>query len=559
MSADTSASRTGCPGPWWWVLGPIGRAARLLPHLLYRFPTKHTATMTHGLGTLDELSRSSMNGPGGSHHSDSAPYADVHETHVGVVFLVGDRAYKIKKPVRTGFLDFSTAARRKAACRRELELNRRLSPDVYLGLAEVSDPLGGESEAAVVMRRMPGRRRLSELVRRGEPVAGQLRMLARRLSAFHATAERGPAISAQGSRDALRGRWTDSFTELARFRGGVLDDAVAADIELLALRFLARRAPLFDRRIAQRRVLDGHGDLIADDVFCLADGPRALDCLEFDDALRYVDGLDDACFLAMDLDRLGHPELAERFLADYADFAGDPAPAALTHHYTGYRALIRAKVACLRHEQGDPTAADDVRRYCAVALRHLEQGAVRLVLVGGLPGTGKSTLAAALADRFGAVLLSSDRVRKELAGLDPLAPARSSYRSRLYRPRFTAQVYAELRRRAGALLALGESVVLDTSWTDERERDAAEQLAVRESAELVRIRCHAPPTLVEARLGNRGPTASDADLAVSAAMADDADPWPDAVVVRTDVPLAQSCAAAENVWRQSGTAARGGD
>ena len=164
----------------------------------------------------------------------------------------------------------------------------------------------------------------------------------------------------------------------------------------------------------------GHGDLIADDIFGLDDGPRILDCLEFDDRLRWLDGLDDAAFLATDLERLGAPELAEQFLAAYAEYSGDPAPVSLRHHYVAYRAFVRVKVACLRAGQGDPAGGFEARHLAEVGLRHLRAGAVSLVLVGGLPGTGKSALAGAAADQRGVTLLSSDRVRKELAACPPI-------------------------------------------------------------------------------------------------------------------------------------------
>jgi aminoglycoside phosphotransferase family enzyme/predicted kinase len=480
-----------------------------------------------------------------------SPFATVHETHIGVVFLVGDRAYKIKKPVRTGFLDFSTPELRLSACRREVELNRRLAPDVYLGLAEITDPAGGPAEPAVVMRRMRPSARLSTLVSEGGEMSVPLRALARMLAAFHSQAERGPHIDAEGSRDALLARWNASFAQVQQFRAGVLDDAVQSDIERLTHRFLAGRTALFDDRVAEGRVLDGHGDLIADDVFCLPDGPRALDCLEFDDRLRYVDGLDDAAFLAMDLDRLGRPELAERFVDDYAEFAGDPAPGALRHHYIAYRAFVRTKVACLKYEQGDLAAGDDVKRYADLTLRRLELGAVRMALVGGLPGAGKTTVAGALADGAGAVVLSSDRLRKEMAGLDPLAPAPAGYREQLYSPAVTDRVYAEMRHRAALLLAMGESVVLDASWTSAEQRRGAVEMARASSAELVELRCIVPPDLAATRIRERAPGPSDASALIAVAMAADAHPWPSATDIPTDTTLAESSTLAESAWRRA--------
>jgi aminoglycoside phosphotransferase family enzyme len=298
-----------------------------------------------------------------------------------------------RSPVRTGFLDFSTRASREAACHRETELNRRFSPDVYLGVADVQGPDGRPCDHLVVMRRMPAKRHLSAPVRAGAPVTGAVREVARRLAAWHATAPRGPEISAEGGLDALRDRWTASFSDVRPFHGTVLDTAVATEIEHLTLRFLDGRARLFDRRIREGRSIDGHGDLIADDIFGLDDGPRILDCLEFDDRLRWLDGLDDAAFLAMDLERLHMNGLARDFLDWYADYSGDPAPASLRHHYVAYRAFVRVKVACLRAAQGGPHAASEARDLARLTLRHLRAGAVTLVLTGGLPCTGKTSLA----------------------------------------------------------------------------------------------------------------------------------------------------------------------
>src|SRR5690606_19188507 len=268
--------------------------------------------------------------------------------------------------------------------------------------------------------------------------------------------------------------WRDSFAQVRPFRGEVLDDELVGEIERLTEDFLSGRRPLFDDRIATERIVDGHGDLLAEDVFCLDDGPRVLDCIEFDDRLRWLDGLDDAAFLAMDLERLGAPHLAERFLNWYVEFAADPAPASLRHHYVAYRAFVRAKVACLRHAQsGDPSAARDAATHTALTARHLRAGEVVLILVGGLPGTGKSTLAGRLADRLGAVLLRSDRLRKELSGIAPETPAAAPYGEGIYGAEWTERTYRELLARAERLLGHGESVVIDASWTRDAHRRAA--------------------------------------------------------------------------------------
>jgi aminoglycoside phosphotransferase family enzyme/predicted kinase len=488
----------------------------------------------------------------------AARWAEVRETHIGVVFLVGERAYKMKKPVTTGFLDFGTPERRLAACRREVELNRRLAPDVYLGISSVPDPTlppwdgAGVDRAAVehlvVMRRMPDDRRLSTLICAGAPVDDQLRALARSVAAFHCMARRGPEITIEGGRDALAGRWAANIDQVRAQRTVLAPDLVDA-VDRLATRFLAGRGRLFTDRCAQGRVVDGHGDLIADDIFCLDDGPRALDCLEFDDRLRYVDGLDDVAFLAMDLERLGRPDLTAAWVDAYVEFSGDPAPAALRHHYVAYRAFVRAKVDCLRHQQGDSKAAADAVHHADLARRHLETGAVRLVLVGGLPGTGKTTVAGALADRFGAVLLSSDRLRKELAGLFPTEHATAAYGEGLYTAERSDEVYAQLLHRAGELLARGESVVLDASWTQLRHRAAAQELARRSHSDLVCLECCTTAEIAARRIETRGPTASDATEWIARAISAAADPWPEAVPVPTSGTVTESLECAASAWR----------
>lgn len=467
----------------------------------------------------------------------SPPRAEVRETHTAVVLFIGDRAYKVKKPVDLTFLDHTTVAARRATCEREVFLNRRFAPDVYLGVGAFSGPDTDVPEPVVVMRRMPDERRLSRLVREGAAVDDVLRAVARLLATHHASAPRGREVDEQGTRDALSSRWEASFAQVR----ALADDGSAPDgveeIEHSVRRYLAGREPLFDRRIEQRRVVDGHGDLLAEDIFCLDDGPRVLDCLEFDDRLRYVDGLDDAAFLAMDLEQLGAPGAAAFFLAEYGEYSGDPAPPSLRHHYVAYRAFVRAKVSLIQARQGTPGAQATARRLITTALRHLRASAVGLTLVGGLPGSGKSTLSGALADRLGVTLLSSDRLRKELAGIPAEQPAGAAYGEGLYSPQWTSKTYAALLDRASTLMSQGESVVLDATWHDAGQREAALGVAERAHAALVALHCQVPGEVTATRLATRAPGASDADVDVATAMAAMEQPWPEAVGVDTSGSL----------------------
>lgn len=462
------------------------------------------------------------------------PWIEVHETHSGAVVLMGDLAVKFKKPVDLGFLDFRDVAVRRTCCQREVELNRRLAPDVYLGIADLCYPTGGPSEPAVVMRRMPDRDRLTGSVRRGDGLRDVIDDVARILASFHSTARRASVIDRQAMPAAILSRWEDTVADILRDGRDVVDPAQVLLARGHVREFLSGRARLFDERIRHRRVVDGHGDLLCDDIFVLPDGPRILDCLDFDDRLRYVDGLDDIACLAMDLEALGNP-FAARWLFDrYTAYAADPAPASLWHHYVAYRAFVRLKVACLRAHRRptDTEATRSAQRLLDLAVRHLRAGEVRLILVGGLPGSGKSTVAAGLADRLGAVLLSSDLVRRQIIArgeaADPAEFGRGRY-DRAHRDR----VYQEIFRRAEDFLALGENVVIDASFVDSRHRADARERAARTSSRVIGVRCTAPVDVREDRIRTRAPGFSEASPEIARAMAAVADPWPDSVGLPT--------------------------
>ena len=469
-------------------------------------------------------------------------FADVVETHSGVVFFLGDRAYKLKKPVEFGFLDFRRREVREAICHREVELNRRLAPDVYLGVIDVRDAAGAALDHLIVMRRLPPGRSLAALVRAGAPVDDDVRQVARVMAAFHARAASSPAIDAASGPEVLEARWEANAREMAPFAGDVLDPEVLEAVTPMARRYLAGRAPLFATRVAAGRARDGHGDLQAEDIFCLEDGPRVLDCIEFDDRLRWGDTVGDVAFLAMDLERLGRPDLASSLVGWYQEFSGDTWPASLLHHHIAYRAEVRAKVACLRWVQGDEASADAARTLLAMTRAHLDGGRVRLVIVGGLPATGKSTLSAGLGRALNAVVIRSDEVRKRLAGLDTATPAPAPVGEGLYAEAPTAATYAGLLAGARRLLAQGESVVLDASWHDPVWRDEARALAAEAFADLDELQCVAPRAVLEHRLLTRsalGHDPSDATVAVVQAMANTNTPWPTAMVIDAEPPADQ--------------------
>ncbi len=477
----------------------------------------------------------------------STPLApEIAETHSAVVILLGDRAYKVKKPLDLGFLDFTTVESRDAACRRELELNQRLAPDVYLGVAGIHGDDGEVCDSILVMRRLPADHRLSTCLDRGEDVSDALHRIAGDIAALHERSTRNPNLEAVGRREVVASRWRDGFAQLAAVPAGIVEADRVTRIETLAIEYLDGREPLFESRIEHGQIVDGHGDLLADDIFVLDDGPRIIDCLDFDDELRWGDVVADIAFLAMDLERLGHPDAALTFIEEYRTRSGRTWPTSLLHHYIAYRAQVRAKVAAVRiAQEGDSASAARATRelqvLVEVCLHHLEAARVRLVLVGGTPGTGKSTVAAAIGEALGATVVRTDEVRREVRGEMPNRDGNP------YSEAAVAATYNESLRRAAELLSLGESVIIDATWSTESHRRLARATAAAASVPLSELRCVAPAEICDERITARlaiGTDPSEATPDVAAAIRERFEPWPTSVAIATDTTVTQACQAA---------------
>ncbi len=438
------------------------------------------------------------------------------DTHASVVFLVGDRAWKLKRAIRFSYLDYSTVAKREAMCRAEYELNRRTALALYLGVHKVTRERGGDlaldgAGAAVdwllEMKRFSQDALFDRLAERHALTPALMRDLADGVAAFHAKAE-----PCRGG--AMRDIANENLDNLRR-TGDALDQAKIADLAARTEAALTRLSPLLKTRAARR----GHGDLHLRNIALIDGKPVLFDGIEFNDAFICIDPLYDLAFLLMDLDHRGLDDLAGIVFNRYLDRAGDEAGLALLPLYLSIRAGVRAHVsiAALARQSDDSARralAAAAARYLDAALAFLEPAQPRLIAVGGFSGTGKSTVAHALASKLapapGARVLRSDVIRKRLFGVAPetrLPPA-------AYDKATNARVYRALYDEAAATLRAGYCAIADAAFLDPAERTAVAAVAAQANLPFTGLWLEAPAETLRQRLAARTDDASDADLQV---------------------------------------------
>ncbi|MDH3591929.1 MAG: AAA family ATPase, partial [Planctomycetota bacterium] len=415
------------------------------------------------------------------------------ETHISVVFLAGDSAYKIKRALRTPFLDYSTLEKRRYFCWREVADNRELAPGVYRGVVPINamGRIGGSGqpvEYAVWMRRLPDDGMLDERLRAGRVGEADIDRIAGRIAAFHAQAPRVTPASFIGKVDH----------HLKTVRTWLPDrwyDAIAARNAA----FAASNRDLLDRRAAAGRCVDGHGDLHAGNVCLVGDDVICYDCIEFNPAFREADVAADLGFLVMDIQRHGAWRLADRLVERYVAASGDTELPSLLDYIARHRACVRGGVTCMQERDGMP--------YFRLAAQY---GVTPFTtMLCGLPGTGKSYVADALTRAFDTEILRTDAVRKELWGMDPTDHWEGGYDEGPYSPSMTDKTYAEMRARERAFRAHGRRVVLDATF------DRAAARALFPDALVAHVECS--DEVVRERLAARAgdeTAVSDADWAV---------------------------------------------
>ncbi|MDO9054605.1 MAG: AAA family ATPase [Gallionella sp.] len=475
------------------------------------------------------------------------------ETHISWVLLTGLYAYKIKKPVNPGFLDFSTLERRRQDCLEELRLNRRLAADIYLDVVAITGTtdaprVNGAGEAleyAVKLRQFPADATLDRLAARGELGNLQIDALAVRLAHFHLfECEHAASDSPWGEPDAVAQPVTENFRILAARLDNPAEMQRLADLQDWCNAEHARLVPLMSARKQLGFVRECHGDLHLANLAWFDGQLLIFDCLEFNPALRWIDVISEVAFCYMDLlqknyqsplhievegddcplSRLrervevragGYAGLAFRFLNAWLEVTGDYEGVALLRYYAVYRALVRAKVAALRAEQGCNTSRAEVTSCLQLAAQLSQSAPLQLWITHGLSGSGKTTHSQHMLEKHGMIRLRSDVERKRLAGLD--ARARGGEASGLYSTSFGLRTYQYLAERAEDLLASGWSVVVDAAFLQRRERDRFRDLARRTGADFRILDMPADPAVLRERVRQRqaeGNDASDADLRV---------------------------------------------
>lgn len=456
-------------------------------------------------------------------YPDRPKHVELRQTHISFAFLTDNEVFKVKKNVHFSFLDYSTLEKRRHYCEEEVRLNRRLAPEVYLGVVPVWQaggnfapgdapaPLRGARiiEYAVRMKRLDEAGMLDRRVLDGRAGPDEIRAVARTLVRFHTAASADRAAEYGGPRTIWE-RVRNNLEELRNFEGAIYN----ADGEFLlrySSDFFDRHRALFDARLEAGRVREGHGDLRAEHVNIGPDGVIAIfDCIEFSESLRTCDVASELAFLAMDLDFLGACELSRELIRTYAAEARDPELHELLPFYLTYRALVRCKVESLKSSEEEISGAEReeaqarVRRYADLACRYA--GGDRrpaLLVTCGLVATGKSHLARRLSDRTGFVLFDSDVIRKRLAGLDAETSAQAGFGQGIYTRDFTNRVYAELASRAEETLRSGAGVILDATFDRVTYRRSLIALAERCEVPLLFIECTAPAEEIRRRLAAR--------------------------------------------------------
>jgi len=448
----------------------------------------------------------------------------VVETHISWVILAGSLAWKIKKPVDFGFLDFSTLEKRRACCEEEVRLNRRLAPTCYLGVVPITcregrcrfDGEGPAVEYAVKMKRFDSGKQLDRLLETGELSGGRMDAIADLVAHFHLS---GAAVSRErGHPEQVCGPARDNFRHIEHLRGTSLSP-VFRRMDDWNTAACQRLRPAMEERRRMGWIRECHGDLHLANMAWDDGAPLIFDCIEFNEDFRWIDVMSEAAFLFMDLHARGAPELGWRFLNRYLEHTGDYEGLLLFRFYLVYRAMVRAKIAALRSNQlpvgGEKNALDEeFEHYLQLADSFRREQQPRLIITHGLSGSGKSSYSGVLAERAGFIRIRSDVERKRLSGLAANDRAGGAPEQGIYTPGMSEKTYGRLLQLSGLLLDSGYSLIVDAAFLRREQRQPFMRLAAAKSIPFHILELVATPEELRRRLAARRNDVSDADALV---------------------------------------------
>jgi aminoglycoside phosphotransferase family enzyme/predicted kinase len=446
------------------------------------------------------------------------------QTHVSYVLLTGDYAYKVKKPVDFGFLDYSTLAKRQHFCQEELRLNQRTAAALYLAVLPITQAgdqyhLNGEGEAveyAVQMRQFPQDALLSHLFEQGDLSEALVRQLAQAIARFHQQAETNDEIRSYGTVEQVRQSIDENYDQTEAFIGGPQTQAQFDATRAYTDRFFAEKADLLQQRMDQDWIRACHGDLHLNNICHWQDQLWLFDCIEFNKPFRFVDVMFDIAYLVMDFTAQGRSDLAAIFISEYVEQTGDWEGLKVLPLYVSRQSYVRAKVTSFL--LGDPAipaaekqaATAKAARYYTLAHDYVQPQAGRLFLMAGLSGAGKSTVARELSGTLGAIHLRSDAVRKHLGGV----PLEERGDDSLYTPAMTQRTYERLLTLGLALAGEGYTVILDAKYDRAQQREAAQAAAEAAAIPFHIVHCTAPMAVLRDRVQARSGDIADATVAV---------------------------------------------
>lgn len=446
------------------------------------------------------------------------------QTHISYVALTGTYAYKVKKPVNFGFLDFSTLDKRKFYCEEELRLNKRLCPEIYLDVLPITqkdntltlDGTGTIVEYALKMKEFPQEYIMTNMLQQGKISEETIDRLIAILIDFYQTQEPTEEITKYGEEPSVKQNIEENFNQTKPMIGITVPKETFWYIKDEVGKFFEQKKEVFGDRMKEGKIYDCHGDLHSGNIVVSDETIHIFDCIEFNDRFRFCDVASDIGFLAMDLDYLNHPYLSSYFIEKYMEKSKDSNVGSMLNFYKSYRAFVRGKVHGfqLNDPHIDPATKErlleSAKKYFELSEYYtrlfsldLQKNKPLLFLVAGLSGTGKSTVGRKIAVDYHGTLINTDIVRKEIVGIDRFEQHHDQYNTGLYDPKKIDETYEQVMQRASMFLKKGEHVVLDATFQKKKYREMASHIAGKHHARLTIVQCICPDAVVKKRLEDR--------------------------------------------------------